>query len=48
MITKFGKRFIASYLAGMVPFPRQDIAIGIASGTDYAESDNNTDRKSVV
>lgn len=42
MITKFGKRFIASYLAGMVPFPRQDIAIGIASGTDYAESDNNT------
>lgn len=42
MITKFGKRFIASYLAGMVSFPKQDIAIGIASGSDYASSDSNT------
>lgn len=42
MITKFGKRFIASYLAGMVSFPRQDIAIGIAGETDYALSNNNT------
>ncbi len=42
MITKFGKRFIASYLANMVSFTKQDIAIGIAGGSDYASSDNNT------
>jgi len=42
MITKFGKRFIASYLAGMVSFPKQDIAIGIAGGSDYASADTNT------
>lgn len=42
MITKFGKRFIASYLAGMVSFPKQDIAIGVSDGTDYAASDSNT------
>jgi hypothetical protein len=42
MITKFGKRFIASYLAGMVSFPKQDIAIGIAGSTDYAAADSNT------
>lgn len=42
MITKFGKRFIASYLAGMVSFPRQDLAIGIAGSSDYASADTNT------
>ena len=42
MITRFGKRFIASYLAGMVSFPKQDIAIGVSDGTDYAASDSNT------
>jgi hypothetical protein len=42
MITRFGKRFIASYLAGMVSFPKQDIAIGVANGTDYASADSNT------
>jgi hypothetical protein len=42
MITKFGKRFIASYLANMVAFTKQDIAIGIAGSSDYASSDNNT------
>lgn len=42
MITKFGKRFIASYLAGMVSFPKQDIAIGIAGSSDYASADTNT------
>lgn len=31
MITKFGKRFFASYLAGMVSFPTQDLAFGIDS-----------------
>lgn len=42
MITRFGKRFIASYLAGMVSFPKQDIAIGVANNTDYASADSNT------
>lgn len=42
MITKFGKRFLASYLAGMVTFPKQDIAIGIAGSSDYAAADTNT------
>jgi len=42
MITKFGKRFIASYLAGMVSFPKQDIAIGISGASDYASADTNT------
>lgn len=42
MITKFGKRFLSSYLAGMVSFPKQDIAIGIAGSSDYAEADTNT------
>ena len=31
MITKFGKRFIASYLAGMTSFSNKDIAFGIDS-----------------
>lgn len=31
MITKFGKRFIAQYLAGNVTFPAQDLAVGIDS-----------------
>lgn len=34
MITKFGKRFIAQYLAGNVTFPAQDIAVGIDSTTE--------------
>lgn len=33
MITKFGKRFITSYLANQVSFSKQDIAIGIDSTT---------------
>ena len=41
MITKFGKRFITSYLAGMVSFPKQDIAIGISS-TAPDSSGNDT------
>lgn len=42
MITKFGRRFLASYIAGMVNFSKQDIAIGIATESDYAESNTNT------
>jgi len=41
MITKFGRRFIASYLAGMTSFSRQDIAIGIDS-TSVDASGNDT------
>jgi hypothetical protein len=33
MITKFGKRFLTSYLANQVSFSKQDIAIGIDSTT---------------
>ena len=42
MITKFGRRFLASYIAGMVSFSKQDIAIGIATENDYAEANTNT------
>jgi len=31
MITKFGRRFIAQYLAGQTSFPAQDLAVGIDS-----------------
>lgn len=42
MITKFGKRFLISALAGVVDFNSKEIAIGIANGTDYALADTNT------
>lgn len=42
MITKFGKRFVTNYLAGHVAFPAQDLALGIANGTDYALADTNS------
>lgn len=42
MITKFGKRFLASCAAGVSSFNRQDIAIGSATGVDYSLSDNNS------
>jgi hypothetical protein len=41
MITKFGKRFIAQYLAGNVTFPAQDLAVGIDS-TAVNTSGNDT------
>jgi hypothetical protein len=41
MITKFGKRFITSYLAGNAPFPGQELAIGIDS-TAVNSSGNDT------
>ena len=37
-ITKFGKRFLTSYLAGNVSFGNKDIAIGIGS-TASADTD---------
>lgn len=42
MITRFGKRFITSYLAGLNSFSKQDLAIGIADNTDYALADTNS------
>ncbi len=42
MLTKFGKRFLTSYLAGISDFGKKDIAIGIANGTDYALADTNS------
>jgi len=42
LITKFGKRFLTTYLAGNVSFSNKDLAIGIADGTDLAAADTNT------
>ena len=42
MITKFGKRFLTSYLAGAPGFIKKDIAVGIATNADYALSDTNS------
>lgn len=42
LITKFGKRFLTSYIAGIVPFGNKDIALGIASGSDYSLSASNS------
>jgi hypothetical protein len=42
MITKFGKRFLTNYIAGNSDFISKDIALGIATSTQLAESDTNT------
>lgn len=42
MITKFGKRFLTTYLAGNAEFSNKTLALGIANGSDYAESDSNS------
>lgn len=42
LITKFGKRFLTTYLAGNVSFSNKDLAVGIADGTDLAAADTNT------
>ena len=41
MITKFGKRFLSSYLAGLVSFPNKDLAFGIDS-TAVKSNGNDT------
>lgn len=41
LITKFGKRFLTTYLAGNVSFDQKDLAIGIASDSDFAVADTN-------
>lgn len=42
VITKFGKRFLTSHLAGLVSFQEKDMALGIASNADYSVSDTNS------
>lgn len=42
LITKFGKRFITTYLAGNVSFVEKDLAVGIGNATDLALADTNT------
>lgn len=37
IITKFGKRFLTTYLAGLLPDPRKDIAFGIDSTAATAD-----------
>lgn len=40
MITKFGKRFLTSYLAGHVDFTRRDLAFGIGSTAPNAKGND--------
>lgn len=42
VITKFGKRFLTNYLAGNVDFSKKDMALGIASNSDYTVSTSNS------
>lgn len=42
MITKFGKRFLANFVAGNSSFASKEMALGIATGTEYALSDTNS------
>lgn len=42
MITKFGKRFLTSYIAGNSDFSNKDLALGIATATNMSEADTNT------
>jgi len=42
MITKFGKRFLTNFVAGNSSFSSKEMAIGIATGTEYSLSDTNS------
>lgn len=42
MITKFGKRFLTNFIAGNTSFSSKEIAIGIATNTEYTLSDTNS------
>ena len=42
VITKFGKRFLTTYIAGNADFSNKTLALGIADGTDYASADTNS------
>ena len=44
MITKFGKRFLANFVAGNSSFASKEMALGIATGSalEYPLSDTNS------
>lgn len=42
MITKFGKRFLTSFIAGTSSLQSKEMAIGIATNTEYPLSDTNS------
>ena len=44
MITKFGKRFLTSYIAGTASLDSKEMALGIATGStlEYPLSDTNS------
>jgi hypothetical protein len=42
MITKFGKRFLANFVAGNSSFASKEMAIGIATEDEYGLSDTNS------
>lgn len=42
MITKFGKRFLTNFIAGNTSFSNKEIAIGIATNSEYQLSDTNS------
>jgi hypothetical protein len=42
MITKFGKRFLTNFVAGNSTFNSKEMALGIATSTEYALSDTNS------
>ena len=42
MITKFGKRFLSNFVAGNSSLASKEMALGIATSTEYALSDTNS------
>jgi hypothetical protein len=42
MITKFGKRFLANFVSGNSQFASKEMALGIATNTEYPLSDTNS------
>jgi hypothetical protein len=42
MITKFGKRFLANFVAGNSAFASKEMALGISTSTEYPLSDTNS------
>jgi len=42
LITKFGKRFLTNFIAGNTSFSSKEIAVGIATNTEYTLSDTNS------
>ena len=42
MITKFGKRFLTSYVAGTSSLDSKEMALGIATNSEYALADTNS------